>query len=238
MPKQPSPSKAVKRKAAPKSKGKEITVKARLAQLSDLVPDDHNARKHTDNSMLRQSVKEFGPARGVLLGKSDKIRGGNATVESLMAEGYKDVIIVKGDRHTLIAVQRDDLDEDGERRLALFDNRTGEMSSWSGSIIAEFAQQNAAVLDGIFGPADLSRLFAEAAAEFRAQGIPGDGPDGVAAPEVPESHVRMQQLFLDMNTFPEFHEICERLMKAWATTTPTDTVMEALRRCDAHPKKR
>jgi hypothetical protein len=43
------------------------------------------------------------------------------------------------------------------------------------------------------------------------------------------SHVRMVQLFLDLETFPEFQELVDVLGEHYQTTTPTDTVMRTLR---------
>ena len=47
---------------------------------------------------------------------------------------------------------------------------------------------------------------------------------------VPIAHVRMVQLFLTTDTFPEFTEMVADLQEKYGTQNPTDTVMEALRR--------
>ena len=232
-------SRAPVKKAAPKKndklgpKDKAVKLDAIETHISTLVEDWEQARKHGPQSIgaISQSLREVGFRRSIGIGRKRRVLGGNGVLEAAAAEGFEKVIILPVDGKTIVALESTDLDDHGERRFALWDNRTGELSAWDGKVIAQFAQIDPGVLEGMFNAGDLTRMFAEASAEFRAQGIEG-GPEGEAsAPQVPDSHVRMQQLFLDTNTFPEFHTLVETLMKKWATTTPTDTVMEALRRC-------
>jgi len=61
----------------------------------------------------------------------------------------------------------------------------------------------------------------------------GGGSENDGTPREPDIfHVRMVQLFLDVDTFPEFSEMVSNLGKLYETDNATDTVMECLRRAD------
>src|SRR5262245_15011152 len=109
-------------------------------------PDNHNANKGTKRGrdLLKQSLKELGGGRSILLDKGGNIIAGNKTFEAAQESGIK-VRIVEAGRDELVAVQRTDLDLDdpiGEaRRLAYLDNRVGELDlNWD---VEQLAQDTA-----------------------------------------------------------------------------------------------
>lgn len=100
--------------------------------MTTIKPDQHNANKGTKRGkeLLRQSLKELGGGRSILLDRDGNIIAGNKTFEAAQETGLK-VRIVEVGRDELVAVQRTDLDLDdatGEaRRLAYMDNRVSEL---------------------------------------------------------------------------------------------------------------
>ena len=101
-------------------------------KLSDLTPDARNANKGTarGSAMIRDSLRNYGAGRSILLDKHGAIIAGNKTAENAGALGQQEVIIVETDGSQLVAVQRTDLDlkDPRARQLAIADNRTSEVS--------------------------------------------------------------------------------------------------------------
>ena len=60
----------------------------------------------------------------------------------------------------------------------------------------------------------------------------------VSGDNIPESSVRMAQLFLDTKTHPLFIEMTDKLNELYGTDNPTDCVMAGLRElCQNHKIK-
>lgn len=112
--------------------------------ISKLLQDNRNANKGTQKgrAALRESLKELGTGRSILLDKNNRIIAGNKTTEAAIKEGIKNVRVVETIGDEVIAVRRKDLDLDGDdgraRRLAYADNRIGELGlDWDMDIIKE-----------------------------------------------------------------------------------------------------
>lgn len=101
-------------------------------KLSDLKPDARNANKGTARGaqMIKDSLRDYGAGRSILLDKHGQIIAGNKTVEAAGAGGMKDLLVVESDGTRLVAVQRTDLDlnDPRARQLAIADNRSAEVS--------------------------------------------------------------------------------------------------------------
>jgi ParB-like chromosome segregation protein Spo0J len=106
--------------------------------LADLLPDPQNRRKRTPRNveMITTALREVGAGRSIVIDERHEVLAGNGVVEAAQALGFSKVQVVKGDRDTLVAIQRDDLTPDETRRLALYDNRTGELAEWNWQQIA------------------------------------------------------------------------------------------------------
>lgn len=97
-----------------------------------LTTDTRNANRGTDRgrALLEQSLRELGAGRSILVDKAGRIIAGNKTYETWQ-EMSNAVEIIKTQGDKLIVVQRDDLDLDEPngiaRRLAYYDNRTGQL---------------------------------------------------------------------------------------------------------------
>lgn len=135
--------------------------------MTQIQPDQHNANQGTQRGreLLRQSLKELGAGRSILLDKDGNIIAGNKTFEGAQEVGLK-VRVIKAERGELVAVQREDLDLNdptGEaRRLAYLDNRVSELDlAWDPEQLAEDLQAGMD-LDALgFLEKELKELLAE-----------------------------------------------------------------------------
>ncbi len=109
-------------------------------KLSDLKPDARNANKGTARGaqMIKDSLRDYGAGRSILLDKHGQIIAGNKTVEAAGAGGMKDLLVIESDGTRLVAVQRTDLDlnDPRARQLAIADNRSAEVSlEWDAEML-------------------------------------------------------------------------------------------------------
>lgn len=135
--------------------------------MTQIQPDQHNANQGTQRGreLLRQSLKELGAGRSILLDKDGNIIAGNKTFEGAQEVGLK-VRVVKAERGELVAVQREDLDLNdptGEaRRLAYLDNRVSELDlAWDPEQLAEDLQAGMDLDSLGFLEKELKELLAE-----------------------------------------------------------------------------
>jgi hypothetical protein len=137
------------------------------AKIYDLLPDTKNANQGTPEgqAMLEASVKEGGAGRSVLVDKNGRLIGGNKTALAMAQAGIEEVVMVPSDGKKLVVVRRSDLDlsdpEDRRaRRLALADNRTGEVSlNWDTQVLADLKENFPETLSGMFGEGELEEIL-------------------------------------------------------------------------------
>lgn len=136
-----------------------------------LHPDPHNARLHNDRNkaLIRQSLQEVGGFRSIAVDGNDIIRAGNGVYEQAKELGMT-VRVIEAAPNELIAVKRADLKGKKAERAALLDNRSGELSEWDDAVIAEIAQNERELLDGMFSDKELRELLGNEA-------MNGDAPD-------------------------------------------------------------
>lgn len=119
-----------KKKPTMKEEDEKNGVKVYEADISDLVPDDHNFNKGTEygSKLLEDSMRKFGAGRSVLIDKNNRLIGGNKATETAGAIDLNGVIIVETDGTKLVAVKRTDIDLDTKegREMALADNAVGK----------------------------------------------------------------------------------------------------------------
>src|SRR3982751_1777970 len=113
-------------------------------RLGDLQADPKNRREHPPENvaMIRRSLGEVGAARSIVIDEHDQVLAGNGVVEAAAGNGMK-LRVIDADGQTVIAVRRRGLTDEQKRRLAMYDNRTAELSTWSGE------QLRADVADGL-----------------------------------------------------------------------------------------
>lgn len=111
----------------------------KTTRLSDLIPDDKNARIHNEKNIEQtmRSLAEFGQHAPLVVQKDTmKVLVGNGRMEAMKRLGWEtaDVYFVDDDNDTAI-------------RRALADNRTAELAEWDEDILKD--------LIGSFSPADI-----------------------------------------------------------------------------------
>lgn len=103
-------------------------LKVTKAKLADLIPDDRNLNKGTEQGkeLIAKSLNKFGAVRGIAVDKDNRIIAGNKTVENAIEQGIEDVIIVETTGKELVVTRRTDtsLDTKEGREMALADNAT------------------------------------------------------------------------------------------------------------------
>ncbi len=134
-----------------------------LSTIADLVPDVRNANKGTirGRAMIEASIRECGAGRSIVVDREGRVIGGNKVLE-VIAQLDIPVQIIPTDGHTLVVVQRTDLDletDPAARRLAYLDNRVAEVSlDWDAETIA--ADLEAGVkLDDLFDGDELNKIL-------------------------------------------------------------------------------
>jgi hypothetical protein len=108
-------------------------------------------------------LHEVGAARSIVIDENGVVLAGNATVDAAGQVGITRVRVVDADGETLIAVRRTGLTDKQKRRLALFDNRSAELSSWDADAIMAQVGGAEALLEGLFLPQELNDLAAAVA---------------------------------------------------------------------------
>ncbi len=148
-----------------------------LAPLASLTPDPRNARRHTDRNigLIVDALREVGTARSIVVDETGVVLAGNATVETAGNAGIDRVRIVEADGAELIAVRRSGLTPNQKRRLALLDNRTGELAEWDTEVLASLAEDTD--LAGLWEPDELAGLLAAETPPVPLLGDPEDVPE-------------------------------------------------------------
>jgi ParB-like chromosome segregation protein Spo0J len=101
--------------------------------ISLLKPDKNNRRKHNERNigMIVSSLQTVGASRSIVIDEDNNILAGNGTVEAAQIAGIKKLRIVDADGEEIIAVRRTGLTDEQKRYLAISDNRTAELATWS-----------------------------------------------------------------------------------------------------------
>lgn len=107
--------------------------KTRIIDLSELKPDEANAREHDQVNLaaIRNSLERFGSGRSIVVDGNDVVRAGNGTIEAAKAAGMNKVLVVEPDADTLVAVKRADWSEQEAKGYGVADNRAAELAKWN-----------------------------------------------------------------------------------------------------------
>jgi hypothetical protein len=100
--------------------------------LSELVPDPQNRRKHGARNigMIADALRSVGAARSIVVDEDNVVLSGNGVTVAAEMAGIRKVRVIETDGDELIAVRRRGLTPEQKRALAIYDNRTGELSEW------------------------------------------------------------------------------------------------------------
>jgi ParB-like chromosome segregation protein Spo0J len=206
-----------------------------IAQLSTLVPDPENPRAHDKRNLeaIAASLREHGQVEPLLVQASSRmIIAGNGRAEAMRSLGWDTAHVVLLDVNDVQA-----------RKLSIQLNRSGELASWDEAVLTKHLQ----ALDGLddytvegmgFSEDELQMLAAAygdaTLPEPEPEPEPADGAQGTAPDpahaDMPNSSVRMVQLYLDNTTAPLFQQAVRKLAAAWNKDNQTDTVLHAVLR--------
>lgn len=129
----------------------------------DLVQDPRNARRHPDanRDVIRRSLNEVGAARSIVIDEDNQILAGNGVTEAAAEVGIENVIVVEADGKTLVAVRRTGLTPEQKTRLALYDNRAGELAEWNAETLVWLKENQPEMLDGMFDKLSWEKIIAD-----------------------------------------------------------------------------
>ena len=184
--------------------------------------------------MIADSLGEFGAGRSILIDGDNQIIAGHGVAEAAAHKGITDVQVIEADGKSIIAVRRADLTPEQTRRLALFDNRTTDLSEWDAEALDALREADGEILAGLFDEKEQQKLFAVLADGLALE----DGADAEVAPDgdAPPSSIRMVQIFLTNDNYPEWAAAIEQLKTVFETTDLTTTVVEAVKYAEHHSR--
>lgn len=168
--------------SSPSSPSGSEEVRITRSHLSDLRPQPEgvNARRHNPRNigMIVDSLQEVGAARSLVIDENNDLMAGSGTWEAAGQAGIEDVIIVDAPGDTLVAVRRSGLSDVQKTRLALFDNRTQETSTWDRDVLLKLAHvDNGVLVEGMFRGAELALTLEALRDTTKALGHAGKGGD-------------------------------------------------------------
>jgi len=116
-----------------------------LPKITDYKPLPKNPNKGTQRGIgvLDESVRKLGAGRSILVDKNGVIIAGNHAQEAFINAGMDEVIEVETDGNQIVVVKRTDMDADSTqgKKMALMDNRAGELGlAWDDVIVEEILQ--------------------------------------------------------------------------------------------------
>lgn len=133
-----------------------------IINLGELIEDPDNVRQHNARNigMIADSLQEVGAARSIVINGDNKILAGNGTVEAAAQVGIENVMVVEVDGNTIVAVKRTNLTPEQEQRLALWDNRANETSTWDADSLLALGDADSPALQGMFTASELDAIAA------------------------------------------------------------------------------
>ena len=215
-------------------KFKEIQV----VSIDKIKPYPKNTKKHPQtqiDKLIKQLAQGFD--QPIVVDKKFVIIKGHARHLAAKQIGLKEVPII----------MRDDLTDKQVKAIRIADNKIAE-SEWELDILTEELNDlidDVNLLDLGFSQNELDDLLGEMSGDdvdYEYGEDIGDDEDSddsnVSGDNIPESSVRMAQLFLDTKTHPLFIEMTDKLGEIYGTDNPTDCVMAGLRElCESHKIK-
>ncbi len=164
-----------------------------MPTIADLTPDPKNARTHPERNIrtIAKSLEEVGAARSIVIDEDNVILAGNGLVEAAGMVGIEDIRIVEASGNEIIAVRRTGLTKKQKKRLAVLDNRAGELAEWNPEVLAELTKE--IDLSDLFFEDELSALLNSVNADTNGGLLPGADPDAI--PEAVETRCKPGDLW-------------------------------------------
>jgi DNA modification methylase len=125
---------------------------SKRVKIADLKFDPENARVRTakGEAMIQESLRQVGAARSIVIDEDGIILAGNGTVEAAGQIGIDNVVIVEASGDEIIAVRRKGLTDEQKKKLAYYDNRTGDEAEWDMEQVARDLLGGYDFLDELF----------------------------------------------------------------------------------------
>jgi DNA modification methylase len=119
-----------------KKSAKRYDTPRNLAQLRFVAtnPRDHSER---NVAMIQTAIATVGAARSIVIDEGAEVLAGEAVVQAARAAGLRKLLVIDADGRTLVAVRRRGLTAADKVKLALFDNRAGELAMWKPDALHE-----------------------------------------------------------------------------------------------------
>ena len=116
--------------------------------VAQLKADPTNRRKHTDRNltMIADALRTVGAARSIVIDEDDQVLAGNGVTQAAQSVGMTKLRIIDTDGDEIIAVRRRGLTAGQKRAIAIYDNRTAELSEWNAEQLATDAAAGLALL--------------------------------------------------------------------------------------------
>ena len=113
-----------------------------VVPIESLVPDQGNVRRRDERAKrtLDASLRQFGPARSIVIDGNDVVRAGNGTLEAARNAGVTEVLVVNRHPNQLVAVKVDDWSPTEATAYSIADNRTVDLGAFDDQGLAEVLQ--------------------------------------------------------------------------------------------------
>ena len=95
--------------------------------------------------------------RSVLIDETNTLIAGNGVTKGAKAEGITKVRVIDAEPGEIIAVRRRDLTPEQKKRMALFDNRAGELAEWDDIVLPELLTEVG--IDGLFTAEEFDKML-------------------------------------------------------------------------------
>lgn len=129
--------------------------------IANLRQDPKNSRKHDPRNiaMIVESIQKDGVSRSGVINKTGKVICGNGTLEALAEAGIEEIIVVPTNGKQWVVVQRNDLTEEQETRISIADNRTTDLSEFSGEALMDLEKDFNGLLKPFFTEKELDKML-------------------------------------------------------------------------------
>jgi hypothetical protein len=100
--------------------------------VDQVIFDGGNVRRRDDRAeaAIENSIKQYGPARSIVLDGSGIVRAGNGTLKGFIATGGTEILKVHAGPNQLVAVVRDDWSPVEATGYAIADNQIATKATW------------------------------------------------------------------------------------------------------------
>lgn len=195
-----------------------------ITHIKDLIPDPKNARVHGERNigMIVQGLRKVGAARSIVCDEDGVILAGNGTIEAAATAGITKVQVVDADGDTIIAVRRTGLTDEQKVQLAIYDNRTNELSGWDQDTLV-LLKDEGVNLNEFWFKDELPEGLIDNEKEPRTGGKSPKEKD-------PTERSLSIELKFDEDEFAAFKEMTDQLAKEFKTTNVQDTLVASLRK--------